>query len=228
MNITYEPIYKVTLKVHGAIQRKRMSKAKVSELTGISPKALDRLCNADCRTVNLDYLEKIAKVLNLRSWNELIEFSSFNPEFLREQLLAVGSPFRADDVYKFVMECEKGCERFYVWTKLEALTYAAETLVEVMQKRKVDRTKIDNIARDYLNIDKLSDYVDLEESERHKRYQRVVKENSMTCYTCKYYQRTFDGHCNGKFYCNNEESENYYVPTDDCDTCDEWEEKDDE
>ncbi len=45
------------------------------------------------------------------------------------------------------------------------------------------------------------------------------------CGTCKYNIRSLDGHCNAELCCNNENSENYAVPTFYDDTCDEWEEK---
>jgi len=46
------------------------------------------------------------------------------------------------------------------------------------------------------------------------------------CGTCKHNKRTFDGHCNAEFCCGNPESDNYSVPTFYDDTCDDWEEKD--
>lgn len=45
------------------------------------------------------------------------------------------------------------------------------------------------------------------------------------CGTCKYNQRTYDGHCNAEFCCGNENSDYYSVPTLFDDTCDDWEEK---
>lgn len=37
------------------------------------------------------------------------------------------------------------------------------------------------------------------------------------------HKRTFDGHCNAEFCCDNENSEYYAVPTFYNDTCEEWE-----
>lgn len=48
------------------------------------------------------------------------------------------------------------------------------------------------------------------------------------CGTCKHNKRTFDGHCNAEFCCGNENSDNYSVPTFYDDTCDDWEDKNDE
>lgn len=48
------------------------------------------------------------------------------------------------------------------------------------------------------------------------------------CGTCKYNQRSYDGHCNAEFCCGNEESDNYAVPTFYDDTCDSYEPKEDD
>lgn len=45
------------------------------------------------------------------------------------------------------------------------------------------------------------------------------------CGTCKHNSRSYDGHCNAEYCCNNEESEYYGVPTCYDDKCDEWSEK---
>lgn len=45
------------------------------------------------------------------------------------------------------------------------------------------------------------------------------------CGNCKYNKRTYDGHCNAEFCCDNEESDYYAVPTAYDDTCDDWEER---
>lgn len=46
------------------------------------------------------------------------------------------------------------------------------------------------------------------------------------CNECKYYKRSFDGHCNADFCCGNEQSDNYCVPVEGNDTCDNWKEND--
>lgn len=45
------------------------------------------------------------------------------------------------------------------------------------------------------------------------------------CGTCKHNKRTFDGHCNAEYCCDNEESDEYGVSTMYDDSCDMWEEK---
>jgi len=45
------------------------------------------------------------------------------------------------------------------------------------------------------------------------------------CGNCKYNKRSYDGHCNAEFCCDNEESEMYGTPTMYDDACDEFEEK---
>ena len=42
------------------------------------------------------------------------------------------------------------------------------------------------------------------------------------CGNCKYNKRTFDGHCNVEFCCDNEESDYYTIPTAYDDTCENW------
>ena len=45
------------------------------------------------------------------------------------------------------------------------------------------------------------------------------------CGTCKYNKRSYDGHCNAEFCCDNEESDMYGVPTLYDDSCEFYEEK---
>lgn len=45
------------------------------------------------------------------------------------------------------------------------------------------------------------------------------------CGTCRWNKRTTNGHCNAEWSCNNEDSDNYAVPTFWDETCDDWEAK---
>ena len=56
-------------------------------------------------------------------------------------------------------------------------------------------------------------------------HEKGGKEMKQICANCKYNKRTYDGHCNAEFCCDNENSDYYAVPTSYDDTCDDWEEK---
>lgn len=213
MKMNYEPIYQMRLIVDSMIHVNGMRKTELSRRTGISISTIQKYCSPGCTTININDLAKIAKALKIRRITGLVDLYSFDPANTLETIIgSVG--IRYDWIEKFVMECLKGYREYNVWTEKEAITYAAEGLLEIMRKRKADRKKIEGIAEFNLNIKNLSKYLDMSEEEKQEEYAKVTKQSRRSCFYCKY--------CNEDSECTNLLSEKFESLVDVIDDCDEW------
>jgi len=71
--MTNDQTYVLALKIRYQLNKRGMTQAELSHITGIRPNAVSMLARGYIERLNIDHIERIANALDITDINELVE-----------------------------------------------------------------------------------------------------------------------------------------------------------